>query len=134
MKTAPPGPTDKPLVTVIIASYNHGPYVEQSILSVIRQSYPNVELLVIDDLFLRKLPAHAGEELADVLMSRYERASTVVTSNRPIEDWARLLGDVVVVTPLLDRLMHHGHLLKFEGKSWRLKEAAARVAKRATPH
>ena len=49
MKTAPPGPTDKPLVTVIIASYNHGPYVEQSILSVIRQSYPNVELLVIDD-------------------------------------------------------------------------------------
>ena len=68
------------------------------------------------------------------MMSRYERASTVVTSNRPIEDWARLLGDVVVVTPLLDRLMHHGHLLNFEGKSWRLKEAAARVAKRATPH
>lgn len=88
------------------------------------------ELLVIDDLFLRKLPAHAGEELADVLMSRYEKASTILTSNRPIEDWAKLLGDVVVVTPLLDRLMHHGHLLKFEGKSWRLKEAAARVAKR----
>lgn len=92
------------------------------------------ELLVIDDLFLRKLPAHAGEELADVLMSRYEKASTAITSNRPFEDWAKLLGDVVVVTPLLDRLMHHGHLLKFEGKSWRLKEAAARVAKRATTH
>jgi len=52
--------------------------------------------------------------------------------NRPLEDWARLLGDMVVVTPLLDRLMHHGHLLKFDGKSWRLKEAAARVAKRAS--
>lgn len=88
------------------------------------------ELLLIDDLFLRKLPAHAGDELAEVLMSRYEKASTIVTSNRPFEDWARLLGDTVVVTPLLDRLMHHGHLLKFEGKSWRLKEAAARVAKR----
>ena len=49
--------------------------------------------------------------------------------NRPFEDWARLLGDTVVVTPLLDRLLHHGHLLKFEGKSWRLKEAAARLAK-----
>jgi DNA replication protein DnaC len=48
-----------------------------------------------------------------------------------VDDWSRLLGDVVVVTPLLDRLMHHGHLLKFEGKSWRLKEAAARVANRA---
>lgn len=90
------------------------------------------ELLLIDDLFLRKLPASAGDELADVLMSRYEKASTVITSNRPFEDWARLLGDVVVVTPLLDRLMHHGHLLKFEGKSWRLKEAAARVAKRGS--
>lgn len=91
----------------------------------------NAELLVIDDLFLRKLPANAGDELADVLMSRYEKSSTVLTSNRPIEDWPKLL-DVVVVTPLLDRLMHRGHLLKFEGKSWRLKEATERVAKRAT--
>lgn len=90
------------------------------------------ELLVFDDLFLRKLPGTAGDELTDVLMSRYEKRSTSVTSNRPVEDWAKLLGDVVVVTPLLDRLMHHAHLLKFEGKSWRLKEAAARVAKRGT--
>jgi DNA replication protein DnaC len=89
------------------------------------------ELLVIDDLFLRKLPANAGDELADVLMSRYEKLSTLITSNRTIDDWPKLLGDVVVVTPLLDRLMHRGHLLKFEGKSWRLKEAAERVAKRA---
>lgn len=92
------------------------------------------DLLLIDDLFLRKLPAQAGEELADVLMSRYEKGTTMLTSNRPFEDWATLLGDVVVVTPLLDRLMHHGHLLKFEGKSWRLKEAAARIAKRGSTH
>lgn len=90
------------------------------------------DLLVIDDLFLRRLPDHAGDELADVLLSRYEQHSTIVTSNRPFEDWGRLLGDVVVVAPLLDRLMHHGHLLKFEGKSWRLKEAAERLAKRKT--
>ncbi|MDP2956387.1 MAG: ATP-binding protein, partial [Longimicrobiales bacterium] len=80
----------------------------------------------------RKLPTHAGDELADVLMARYEKASTILTSNRPLDDWTRLLGDVVVVTPLLDRLMHHGHLLKFEGKSWRLREAAARAALRAS--
>jgi DNA replication protein DnaC len=96
-----------------------------------RQHLKAVDLLLIDDLFLRKLPAQAGDELADVLMSRYEKASTLVTSNRPFEDWARLLGDTVVVTPLLDRLLHHGHLLKFEGKSWRLKEAAARIAKQS---
>ena len=98
----------------------------------LRAQLKATELLLIDDLFLRKLPASAGDELADVLMSRYEKASTIITSNRPFEDWAKLLGDVVVVTPLLDRLMHHGHLLKFEGKSWRLKEAAARVAKRGS--
>lgn len=96
----------------------------------LRAQFKATELLVIDDLFLRKLPAHAGDELADVIMSRYEKASTIITSNRPFEDWARLLGDVVVITPLLDRLMHHGHLLKFEGKSWRLKQAAERIAKR----
>jgi len=98
----------------------------------LRAQFKAAELLVIDDLFLRKLPPNAGDELADVLMSRYEKASTIVTSNRSLDDWAKLLGDVVVVAPLLDRLMHHGQLLKFEGKSWRLKEAAARIAKRGS--
>lgn len=98
----------------------------------LRVQIRGVDLLVLDDLFLRKLPAHAGDELADILMARYEKASTIITSNRPLDDWTRLLGDVVVVTPLLDRLMHHGHLLKFEGKSWRLREAATRAALRAS--
>jgi DNA replication protein DnaC len=92
-----------------------------------REQLKKTDLLLIDDLFLRRLPAGAGDELADVLMSRYEKASTIITSNRVVEDWPKLLGDVVVVAPLLDRVMHHGHLLKFEGKSWRLKEAAARI-------
>jgi DNA replication protein DnaC len=98
-----------------------------------RNQMRTADLLVIDDLFLRKMPAGAGDELADVLMSRYEKASTIITSNRPFDDWAKLLGDVVVLAPLLDRIMHHGHLLKFEGKSWRLKEASVRLAKKAQP-
>ena len=48
-----------------------------------------------------------------------------------MDDWGKLLGDVVVAAPLLDRIIHHGHLLKFEGKSWRMREAAERLAKRA---
>jgi DNA replication protein DnaC len=94
-----------------------------------RATLKAADLVVIDDLFLRKLPPNAGDELADVIMSRYEKSSTLITSNRDIEDWAKLLGDAVIVTPLLDRLMHHGHLLKFVGKSWRLKESAERLAK-----
>ena len=94
-----------------------------------RVSLKAADLLVIDDLFLRKLPANAGDEIADVIMSRYEKSSTLITSNREIEDWGKLLGDLVIVTPLLDRLMHHGNLLKFTGKSWRLKESAERLAK-----
>ncbi len=89
------------------------------------------DLLLIDDLFLRRLPPNAGDELADVLMSRYEKSSVVITSNRGVDDWGKLLGDVVVVAPLLDRIMHHGRLLKFEGKSYRLKEGAEKFAKRA---
>lgn len=98
----------------------------------LRTQLKAAELLVIDDLFLRRLPAGTGDEFADVLMSRYEKASTIITSNRGLDDWAKLLGDVVIVGPLIDRLMHHGHLLKFDGKSWRLKEAAARIAKRGS--
>jgi DNA replication protein DnaC len=100
----------------------------------LRAQFRAADLLLIDDLFLRRLPAQAGDELADVLMSRYENAATIITSNRPLDDWPKLLGDAVVVTPLLDRLMHHGHLLKFEGKSWRLKEAANRIAKDTAAH
>jgi DNA replication protein DnaC len=100
----------------------------------LRAQFRVADLLLIDDLFLRRLPPQAGDELADVLMSRYEKAATIVTSNRPLDDWPKLLGDAVVVTPLLDRLMHHGHLLKFEGKSWRLKEAASRIAKDPAAH
>ena len=62
-------------------------------------------------------------------MNRYEKSSTLITSIRDIEDWGKLLGDVVIVTPLLDRRMHHGNLLKFRGKSWWLKESAERLAK-----
>jgi DNA replication protein DnaC len=94
-----------------------------------RATIKAADLVVIDDLFLRKLPPNAGDELADVIMSRYEKSSTLITSNRDIDDWVKLLGDAVIVTPLLDRLMHHGHLLKFVGKSWRLKESAERLAK-----
>jgi len=78
-------------------------------------------LLIIDDLGMRKLPHTAAESLLEVVMRRYERASTIITSNRPVEDWGKLLGDAAAVTALLDRLLHHAHVLKCGPRSWRTK-------------
>jgi DNA replication protein DnaC len=80
-----------------------------------------VPLLIIDDLGMRKLPHTAAEDLLEVIMRRYERASTLLTSNRPVDDWGKLLGDTAAVTALLDRLLHHAHILKCGPRSWRTK-------------
>ena len=78
-------------------------------------------LLIIDDLGMRKLPATAAEDLLEIVMRRYERASTLLTSNRPVEDWGKLLGDTAAVAAMLDRLLHHAHVLKCGPRSWRTK-------------
>lgn len=83
--------------------------------------FSTVPLLIIDDLGMRKLPATAAEDLLEIVMRRYERASTMLTSNRPVDDWGKLLGDTAAVTAMLDRLLHHGHVLKCGPRSWRTK-------------
>lgn len=83
-----------------------------------------VPLLIIDDLGMRKLPHTAAEDLLELVMRRYERASTILTSNRPVDDWGKILGDNASVTALLDRLLHHGHILKCGPRSWRTKARA----------
>ncbi len=85
------------------------------------ESLATVPLLIIDDLSMRKLPSTAAEDLLEIVMRRYERASTLMTSNRPVEDWGKLLGDSAAVTAMLDRLLHHGHVLKCGPRSWRTK-------------
>ena len=83
-----------------------------------------VPLLIIDDFGMRKLPLTAAEDLLEIVMRRYERASTLLTSNRPVEDWGKLLGDTAAVSSMLDRLLHHGHVLKCGPRSWRTKTPA----------
>jgi DNA replication protein DnaC len=85
-----------------------------------------VPLLIIDDLGMRKLPLTAAEDLLEIVMRRYERVSTLLTSNRPVDDWGKLLGDTAAVSAMLDRLLHHGHLLKCGPRSWRTKADATR--------
>ena len=88
----------------------------------------SVPLLIIDDFGIRKLPPTAAEDLLEIIMRRYQRASTLVTSNRPVDDWGKLLGDTAAVTAMLDRLLHHGHVLKCGPRSWRTKIGASSEA------
>jgi DNA replication protein DnaC len=97
----------------------------------INKIFSEADLLVIDDLFLRKkVPEDAADDLMDIVLNRYSaRKSTVVSSNRVLEDWGKLLQDNAASSAILDRLLHRGHLLKFEGRSYRLKEASARLTR-----
>jgi DNA replication protein DnaC len=87
------------------------------------ESLATVPLLIIDDFGMRKLPLTAAEDLLEIIMRRYERVSTLLTSNRPVEDWGKLLSDVAAVSAMLDRMLHHGHVLKCGPRSWRTKAA-----------
>jgi DNA replication protein DnaC len=98
--------------------------------SALMRTYIEPDLLVLDDLFLaRRITDASAELLQAVVHQRYKRrASIVVTSNRIVEDWGKYLRDATMGTTILDRLMHRAVMLEFEGKSYRLKEAAARIA------
>lgn len=93
------------------------------------------DLLVLDDLFLARRISEAAAELLQTLVHQRHRrrASLMVTSNRVIRDWGTYLGDMTMASTILDRLMHRSRLLEFEGKSYRLKEAAQRLATQAEP-
>jgi hypothetical protein len=66
-------------------------------------------------------PQTAAEDLLEIIMRRYERASTLLTSNRSVEDWGKLLGDTAAVAAFLDRLLHHAHVLTCGPRSWRTR-------------
>jgi DNA replication protein DnaC len=80
------------------------------------------DLLIIDDLGMRKLPPTAAEDLLELVMRRYERTSTIITSNRPVEDWGKLLGDNAAISALLDRMLHRGHVIKCGPRSYRMRQ------------
>jgi DNA replication protein DnaC len=87
-----------------------------------------VPLLIIDDLGMRKLPHTAAEDLLEIIMRRYERTSTLLTSNRPVEDWGKLLGDTAAVAAMLDRMLHHAQVLTCGPRSWRTRLQSDRTA------
>jgi DNA replication protein DnaC len=102
---------------------------ERSIL----QRYLKPELLIIDDFGIKQMPSRSGEFLFEVILRRYEKRSTIMTSNRPVEEWGKLLGDVPSASAILDRVLHHADIIQITGKSYRMatrqQPAAAPAAK-----
>jgi len=86
--------------------------------------YLKPDLLIIDDMGMKQLPKRSGEYLFEIVMRRYEKRSTMMTSNRPLEDWGKLLGDVPAATAILDRFLHHADIIQMTGKSYRLRHQA----------
>ncbi len=86
--------------------------------------YLKPELVIIDDMGLKQLPKNSGEYLFEVVMRRYETRSTIMTSNRPIEEWGKLIGDVPAAGAILDRFLHHAEVIAITGRSYRLKDKA----------
>jgi DNA replication protein DnaC len=98
--------------------------------------YLKPDLLIVDDMGLKNLPRHSGEYVFEIVMRRYENRSTMMTSNRPLEDWGKLFGDVPAATAILDRFLHHAELISITGKSYRLKGQAKKAppdAKKVPP-
>jgi DNA replication protein DnaC len=83
--------------------------------------YLKPDLLIVDDMGMKQLPKRSGEYLFEIIMRRYETRSTVMTSNRPLEDWGKLIGDVPSATAILDRFLHHAEIISITGKSYRLR-------------
>ena len=85
------------------------------------RKYLKPDLLIIDDMGIKHLPKRSGEYLFEIIMRRYENRSTIMTSNRPLEDWGKLIGDVPSATAILDRFLHHAEIINITGRSYRLK-------------
>jgi DNA replication protein DnaC len=85
--------------------------------------YLKPDLLIIDDMGLKSLPSKSGEILLEIIVRRYENRSTLMTSNRPIEEWGKLLNDVPAATAILDRFLHHADIIQITGRSFRLRQA-----------
>lgn len=92
------------------------------------RKYLKPDLVIIDDMGLKALPKTSGEYLMEVVVRRHENRSTIMTSNRPLEDWGKLLGDVPTAGAILDRFLHHAILIPITGRSYRVKDAALAAA------
>ena len=77
-------------------------------------------LLIVDELGMKKMPPNAADDLLEVIHRRYGNSATLIATNRPVEDWGKILGDTAATSAILDRFLDKARILPFKGKSYRL--------------
>lgn len=90
------------------------------------ERYLRPDLTIIDDMGMKQLSKRSGEYLFEIIMRRYQVRSTIMTGNRPLENWGKLIGDVPAATAILDRFLHNADVISITGKSYRMKDRAAK--------
>jgi DNA replication protein DnaC len=93
-----------------------------------------VDLLVLEDLGMKRLPPTAAEDLLEIVVRRYEKGAIIMTTNRPLEDWGQVLGDTAAAGAILDRFLHHAEVIRLQARSYRMhhrKELRSKQAEEA---
>lgn len=92
------------------------------------QTYLKTDLVIIDDMGMKEMPRKSGEYLMEVILRRHGLKSIIMTSNRPLEDWGKLLGDNASATAILDRILETAELISITGKSYRMQRRACNLS------
>lgn len=111
-----PFTTAAALMTTLVKAHSEGRLEERLSL------YAKPKLPIVDELGYLPFEASAAHLFFQLVSRRYERGSLSIASNRHVGEWGEVFGDPVVATAILDRLLHHSHLLTIRGKSYRLRE------------
>lgn len=83
--------------------------------------YLDPDLLILDELGFKKLSQHTVDDFFEIISKRYEVNSTIITSNKSFEEWGSIFFDPILATAIIDRLIHHCHLIQIKGESYRIK-------------
>lgn len=86
------------------------------------EGFLNTDLLILDEIGFKKLPANGMDDFFEIIRNRYENGSMIITTNRNFEDWGNVFGDPVLTAALVDRLTYKAYLVNMNGESYRLKE------------
>ncbi len=100
---------------LLIASQNR--YLIEEI-----EKYSRLPLLIIDELGFLPICKEGANLFYQVISKKYEHSSIIITSNKPFSDWGGIFNDDVIAAAIIDRLVHHSHIFKITGKSYRVKE------------